>query len=98
MTEEIQKRLRVTDTAATDAEGWFRTIFEHSNDAILVVDPEADAILDVNRRACAMLGYTREELLSLRISAVHPAEMPEFLAFARAVVETGSGWTNELTC
>jgi len=62
------------------------------------VDPEADKILDVNRRACAMLGYTREELLGLRISAVHPAEMPEFLAFAHTVVETGSGWTNELTC
>jgi formate hydrogenlyase transcriptional activator len=45
-----------------------------------------------------MLGYPREELLSMPVSAVHPREMPELLAFARSVFEKGSGWTNELTC
>ncbi len=98
MTEKIRAELRAIDAAATDAEGWFRTIFEHSNDAILVVHPDADAILDANPRACRILGYSRDELLRLRISDVHPAEMAEFRAFARAVVETGSGWTNELAC
>jgi formate hydrogenlyase transcriptional activator len=98
MTGEEQVQLRASDAAAPDAEAWFRTIFEHSNDAILVVHPDADAILDANPRACRMLGYSREELLGLRISNVHPAEMAEFRAFARAVVETGSGWTNELAC
>jgi formate hydrogenlyase transcriptional activator len=45
-----------------------------------------------------MLGYSREALLSLPISAIHPREMPALLAFARSVLEKGSGWTNELTC
>jgi formate hydrogenlyase transcriptional activator len=80
------------------AEDRFRAIFEYSNDAIFLLDPGADAILDANPRACRMLGWSREELLGLRISDVHPAEMPEFLAFARTVVDTGSGWTNELSC
>ncbi|MBI3079592.1 MAG: sigma 54-interacting transcriptional regulator, partial [Deltaproteobacteria bacterium] len=75
-----------------------RKIFEHSNDAIFVVDPERDEILDVNPVACRMLGYSRGELLSLPISEVHPDEMPELLAFARSVYERGSGWTDELTC
>jgi len=45
-----------------------------------------------------MLGYTREELLSLPISAIHPNEMAMLRAFAQSIFETGKGWTNELSC
>ena len=64
----------------------FRKIFEHSNDAIFIIDPERDAILDANDRAASMLGYSRGELLTLVISAVHPHEMPRFLSFTRSVL------------
>ena len=70
----------------------------HSNDAIFVVDPMQDQIIDVNPRACSMLGYPREELVSLHMSAIHPTEMDKVRAFAESVFENGSGWTNELTC
>ncbi len=86
------------EIARRRAEERFHKIFQFSNDAIFVIDPEADAILDVNGKACSMLGYTREELLSLPVSAIHPDEMPALLAFARSVFEKGSGWTQELTC
>ena len=76
----------------------FRTIFEHSNDAIFIVDPERDAILDVNGKVARMLGYSRNELLRLPLSAVHPDEMPKFLSFARSVLDHGTGWTDELSC
>jgi formate hydrogenlyase transcriptional activator len=98
MSDHPSDGLRAAAARAGDAEGRFRTVFEHSNDAIFLLDPEADAILDVNPRACRMLGYSRAELLALRISDVHPAEMHEFVAFARTVLDTGSGWTNELGC
>jgi formate hydrogenlyase transcriptional activator len=76
----------------------FRKIFEFAHDGILVLDPDADAILDANPAACRMLGYSREELLSTPPSTIHPDETPLFRTFLRAVQETGSGWTNELTC
>jgi PAS domain S-box-containing protein len=41
----------------------FRTIFQSVNDVIMIFDPESGAILDVNDRFCALLGYTREEAL-----------------------------------
>ena len=50
-------------------------IFEYSNDAIFIIDPTQDRILEADPRACAMLGYTHEGLLSIPISAVHPNEM-----------------------
>ncbi len=96
--KEVDTDRQRTEAALQASEERFRKVFEHSNDAIFVIDPEQDKILEVNVKACRMLGYSREELLSLPITAIHPNEMPQFLAFARSVVETGSGWTNELTC
>ncbi len=84
--------------ALEDSEERFRKIFEHSNDAILVVDPENDAILDANPQACSMLGYPYRELRSTPISSIHPHEMPELLSFADSVLEVGSCWTHELSC
>ncbi len=76
----------------------YREIFEHSNDAIFLIDPRSDRILEANPRAGAMLGYTHEELLATPISAVHPNEMPRMLAFTEAVLREGHGWTDELCC
>ena len=76
----------------------FRAVFEHSNDAIFVVDPVRDEILDANPKACAMLGYTRDELLSVPMSVIHPTEMDKVRAFSESVFERGHGWTDELSC
>ena len=58
-----------------ESEERFRKIFEYSNDAIFIIDPKTDEILDVNAQACTKLGYEREELLSLRVSDIHPDRM-----------------------
>jgi PAS domain S-box-containing protein len=50
----------------------FRTLIDHSNDAVEVVDPETLRLLDVNEKACKDLGYTREELLSLTVYDIDP--------------------------
>jgi len=76
----------------------FQQIFTFSNDAIFVIDPKEDKILDVNPKACRMLGYSYEELLSLPISSIHPHEVSRFLAFSESVLIVGHGWTNELSC
>ena len=76
----------------------FQRIFEHSNDAVFVIDVGHDRILDANPQACRMLGYSRTEMQSLPISRIHPKEMPRLLALADEVFEKGVGWTDELTC
>lgn len=89
--KEDERRLK-------ESEERYRAIFEHSHDGILLVDPATDEILDANPGASSMLGYTPEELLRTPISAIHPNEMAELLAFAESVCERGHGWTSELTC
>ena len=96
-TEQVQSIARLEQTAKR-RERRFRTIFEHSNDSTFLVDVERDEILDANARACRMLGYTREELLALPMSAIHPQEMDRVARFAEEVFRDGSGFTDELTC
>ena len=76
----------------------YRKIFESSQDAILVIDPERDILIDFNPRACTMLGYSHEQLLLARVSDIHPEEMAKLRNFARSVINHGRGQTNEFTC
>lgn len=76
----------------------FRTVFERSNDAIFLIDVQGEKILDANPKACAMLGYARDEFFCMPVSAVHPHEMPKLRAFAQSVSQNGYGRTEELSC
>jgi PAS domain S-box-containing protein len=61
----------------------FRTLLDHSNDAIEVVEPETLRLLDVNEKSCAELGYTRDELLSKTIFDIDSQITPEFAGHTR---------------
>lgn len=41
----------------------YRQIFESAHDAIFVLDPEGEIVLNVNQRACDLYGYERSELI-----------------------------------
>lgn len=42
----------------------FKSIFEHTSDAIYIVDPETSKIIDVNRAGCDDVGMIRSEVLN----------------------------------
>ena len=62
---DITERKRAEE-ALKESERRFKQLFEQSVDALLVHDAQG-RIVDCNKEACRSLGYTREELLSLRI-------------------------------
>ena len=84
--------------AGSEGEARFRKIFDHSNDGIFLIDVERDAIIDVNGRACALLGYSREELLGASMGQLHPHEIPQMKTFAESVLRAGTGFTDTLSC
>jgi len=62
------QRLRKVD----DSLRLFRTLMDHSTDAVEVIDPETLRVLDVNETCCRHLGYTRGELLSMTVFDFDP--------------------------
>ena len=83
---------------AAQGDRLFEQLFERTSDPVYIVDPIVDRILDANRAGCAMLGYTRDELLALPMSHIHPAEIGQMRDFVETVLRDGHGSTIALTC
>jgi PAS domain S-box-containing protein len=68
--------------APHEGDSIYRMLFKSAGDAIFVQN--GDKILAVNRKACEMLGYAEDELLSMRPGEINVAEqrmyMPEHMA------------------
>ncbi len=66
---------KLTDASQTiDTSGvGYRALFEIAGDA-LFIENDRDEIIDVNKKACDLLGYSREELLSMRVSDIQAPE------------------------
>ncbi len=47
-----------------------RGLLENSHDAILILSPEQQIVLDVNQRACEMYGFSRSEFLGLSLESI----------------------------
>ncbi len=70
--QELAARKQI-EAALRESEAYFHALFDQASDAIFIQDLN-DAIVDVNRRACAMLGYTREALLQLTVPDLQAPE------------------------
>ena len=65
VTSELERLAAAESARASQAS--YREIFEASEDAIFVHDWETGAILDANPQACTEYGYSRDELLRVRL-------------------------------
>jgi PAS domain S-box-containing protein len=84
-TEVVTDRV-LDEEAIREGETPYRLLMEQASDAIWVAG--ADGIyLDVNRSACDLLGYTREEYLRMHIrETVMPEELPRTARTVAAVL------------
>ena len=73
------------------------TCFEHSTEPAYVMDPDHSCVLAANDAGCALLGYTREELLRTPISSIHPAELAQLGELLGQVLRDGRASTIKLT-
>ena len=65
----------------------YRQIFDNAHDAILIFEPDTERVLEVNRRACEIYGFTSEEFRgrSLIDLSVNPGRGREKVAETVAV-------------
>jgi PAS domain S-box-containing protein len=93
--DELEERVRLRTASLRESEGRFHSLVEQTMDGIFVSDARGNYI-DVNTAGCEMLGYSREELLTLNIAnVIMPGEIarlaPEVARFADGEVMT-SEW------
>ncbi|MCC7517787.1 MAG: response regulator [Verrucomicrobiae bacterium] len=65
LTRHLQKEIELTENK-------YEHLFQNTSDGIFVVDPRSLQILEVNRAAQALSGYSRDELLQLRFVNLCP--------------------------
>lgn len=82
--------LKAAELALSRSNETYQSILSTTLDGFWIVDPQG-RFLDVNNRYCEQSGYTREELLGMRILDVEANEKPEeTAAHIRHVIATGS--------
>lgn len=68
-----EKRRTLESLAKSESElKMFRTLLDNSSDAIEVIEPSSMRFLDINDTDCRILGYTREEMLSMSVFDIDP--------------------------
>ncbi|GMV14776.1 MAG: hypothetical protein AMXMBFR56_30000 [Polyangiaceae bacterium] len=86
---DISERRR-SEQALKVSEERFRTIVERALEGILVGDVETQQVRYANPESCRLLGYSPEELLTLRVPDLHPAEARAEVAAAFARQASGT--------
>ena len=71
--EDITERKKAED-ALRDSNRKYSAIVENANDAIYLIDPETQKILEINDTACKMTGYSKEELKRMYVYELHPED------------------------
>ncbi len=79
MVQDITEHEKM-EKALKESEQRFRTIFDCSNDGILLTYLESKKFYTGNNKICQMLGYSLDEIKEMGVSDIHPEEdLPDIL-------------------
>lgn len=62
--------LEAMETQLKSSAEQYRKLFEQAHDAIVIFSPDDETVIDVNRRACDLYGFKREEFIGLSMRSI----------------------------
>jgi diguanylate cyclase (GGDEF)-like protein/PAS domain S-box-containing protein len=82
---------RATEQRNRESENKYRTLFENATDAIYLIDPDTQRIIDCNSKASRIIGYTIKQIKSMTVGDLHPDEEQDIVSkIFKKVAERGS--------
>lgn len=81
-----------------EASDRFRKTFEYGNEPAVIADLDRDAIVGCNPATAELLGYSRAELTSMAVSAVHPDDFERLRDLGERVADGGHARIEGVTC
>ena len=69
--QELEQLVNQRTQELRESEEKYSILFHHSNDAIFLHDLEGN-IIDINQKVLEQFGYTRSEILKLKVPELHP--------------------------
>jgi PAS domain S-box-containing protein len=80
------------EEALKASEQKYRNLMENASDPILLADMQGN-IIEANRKAEELWGYTKEELLQMHYTQLHPMqELEKTIAAFKKIIEKNSGY------
>ena len=61
---------RIAEQALKTSEKYYRGLFENAHDAVIIMSPEDETILDANQRACEIYGFKQEEFIGMSMKSI----------------------------
>jgi PAS domain S-box-containing protein len=77
----------------------YQALINQSNDSVEVLDPETGNFLKVNNKTCSDLGFSREELLTMKVFDIDPMVKPsDYPTIMENLRRTGGSIWNGYIC
>ncbi len=68
-----RKRIEFISKRLTESEKRYQTLIDAAGDAIFVADANDEIIVDVNKKAEELIGFSKYELIGLHFKKIHPS-------------------------
>ncbi|MCM8790691.1 MAG: PAS domain S-box protein [Candidatus Omnitrophica bacterium] len=68
-------KIKATEEKLRESEQKYKLLFEESNDAIFIADARTRRLVDCNKKARIVTGYSKDEVLSMRADQLHPKDI-----------------------
>ena len=77
--QDVTEKL-IAEQELKDSEQKYSALFVSAADAIFVANAETGVLTDANEQACQLIGKTKEEIVGMHQTLLHPSEQLDFIA------------------